>query len=537
MIEKGRIEQKYTATGKHSGYQVRVRHSGLDEVRHLSAPDMDVLEDKLNNLVKTWSKKWHKVKRAEEAQRLTEESQELIESLEQILAHAPSVGKPAIQYFLKDINSFSAPEPVGPEDEKIPPEPILEDYRKEIPFRDHLITGQKEKILEEQEIAYRKALLRWEEKKREIDASRAERLHRKEKADAERLRRKEKADCRKKKYLSGDEDAVAEYCKTVLSCSAYPDGFPSDFEIQFSGDSGMLIVNYALPGMDDIPKRVSVRYIASRDALEEKFLSAAKSRALYNSICYQIAIRTLYELFGTDEANALRSVTFNGFVTVVDPATGHPRTSCIMSVQSGRDEFMKINLASVDPKACFKALKGVGSANLATVTPVKAILELDKSDRRFQDHYEVAANIDDSTNLAAMNWEDFEHLVRELFEAEFSSTGGEVRVTRASRDGGVDAIAFDPDPIRGGKIVIQAKRYTNTVGVTAVRDLYGTVVNEGATKGILVTTSDYGADSYEFAKNKPIALLNGSNLLHMLEKHGTKARIDIREAKETLSEQ
>ena len=81
-------------------------------------------------------------------------------------------------------------------------------------------------------------------------------------------------------------------------------------------------------------------------------------------------------------------------------------------------------------------------------------------------------------------------------EQEFSSGGGEVKVTQASRDGGVDAVAFDPDPIRGGKIVIQAKRYTNTVGVAAVRDLYGTVLNEGATKGILVTTSDYGPDAY-----------------------------------------
>ena len=82
-----------------------------------------------------------------------------------------------------------------------------------------------------------------------------------------------------------------------------------------------------------------------------------------------------------------------------------------------------------------------------------------------------------------MDWEDFEHLIRELFEKEFSVNGGEVKVTQASRDGGVDAVAFDPDPIRGGKIVIQAKRYTNTVGVSAVRDLYGTVLNEGATKG------------------------------------------------------
>ncbi len=53
------------------------------------------------------------------------------------------------------------------------------------------------------------------------------------------------------------------------------------------------------------------------------------------------------------------------------------------------------------------------------------------------------------------------------------------------------------------------------VGVFAVRDLYGTTVNEGATKGILVTTADYGPDAYKFAKGKPLTLLNGSNLLHL----------------------
>jgi restriction system protein len=111
-----------------------------------------------------------------------------------------------------------------------------------------------------------------------------------------------------------------------------------------------------------------------------------------------------------------------------------------------------------------------------------------------------------------------------------------VRVTQASRDGGVDAVAFDPDPIRGGKIVIQAKRYSHTVGVSAVRDLYGTLMNEGATKGVLVTTSDYGPDAYEFANGKPITLLNGANLLHLLEKHGTRAHINLVEARLAGSE-
>jgi restriction system protein len=155
---------------------------------------------------------------------------------------------------------------------------------------------------------------------------------------------------------------------------------------------------------------------------------------------------------------------------------------------------------------------------------------------RYIRYHDVAYELDDSYNLAAMDWLDFENLIREIFEKEFRSNGGEVKITRASRDGGVDAIAFDPDPIRGGKIVIQAKRYTNTVGVSAVRDLFGTVHNEGATKGILVTTSIYGPDAYEFAKGKPLTLLNGSELLYLLQKHGHKARIDLAEAKRLEAE-
>lgn len=206
-----------------------------------------------------------------------------------------------------------------------------------------------------------------------------------------------------------------------------------------------------------------------------------------------------------------------------------------------RDEFIYIyiyiytDLSRVDPKLCFKNLKGVSSSKLSTLTPIQPILQFSRSDKRFVQGYDVSNQIDNSTNLAAMDWQDFEHLIRELFEKEFQANGGEVKVTQASRDGGVDAIAFDPDPIRGGKIVIQAKRYTNVVSVSAVRDLYGTVLNEGATKGILVTTADYGSDAYEFAKGKPLTLLNGSNLLHLLEKHGHHAKIDLKEAKRILA--
>ena len=69
------------------------------------------------------------------------------------------------------------------------------------------------------------------------------------------------------------------------------------------------------------------------------------------------------------------------------------------------------------------------------------------------------------------------------------------------------------------------------MGVSAVRDLWGTVQHEGAMKGILVTTSDFGPDSFEFVKDKPISLINGGNLLYLLEKHGHEAKIDIQAAR------
>jgi restriction system protein len=161
------------------------------------------------------------------------------------------------------------------------------------------------------------------------------------------------------------------------------------------------------------------------------------------------------------------------------------------------------------------------------VAAVRPILDLNRSDSRFVTERSVIGDIGDRMNLAAMDWEDFEHLVREIFAQEFSGQGAEVKVTQASRDGGVDAVVLDPDPIKGGKIIIQAKRYTDTVSVSAVRDLYGTVMSEGANRGILVTTASYGPDAYKFALGKPLTLLDGSQLLFLLEKHGHKAMIDL----------
>lgn len=255
---------------------------------------------------------------------------------------------------------------------------------------------------------------------------------------------------------------------------------------------------------------------------------------LYEKHLYTLCLNTIHDAFALDTTRLAKSIVYNGFVEDYSPRTGQLERNLIMSLMIDRDTFSGIDISHVDPKKCFKSLKGVSAAKLIDIVPVQPVLQINKEDHRFIESKDVSVN--EGTNLAAMPWEDFEQLVREIFEFEFAQNGGEVRVTQASRDGGVDAVVFDPDPLRGGKIVVQAKRYTNTVPVSAVRDLYGTVINEGANSGIIITTSDYGRDSYEFAKDKPIKLLNGGHLLALLKKNGRKGYISLKEAKKLLVE-
>ena len=143
-------------------------------------------------------------------------------------------------------------------------------------------------------------------------------------------------------------------------------------------------------------------------------------------------------------------------------------------------------------------------------------------DKRFIEQGDALSELEARPNLLEMKPSEFEILVANLF----GKMGLETKLTRSSRDGGVDAVAFDTRPVLGGKVVIQAKRYRDTVGVSAVRDLYGTMLNEGANKGVLVCTSGYGPDAYNFAKDKPIELIDAGGLLYLLREHvGVIARI------------
>jgi hypothetical protein len=323
-------------------------------------------------------------------------------------------------------------------------------------------------------------------------------------------------------------DQVIARIQCILGSLALPSSVPRLWDIDFDEEQRILIVELGLP---DIIHRPPIKTVLLKGGPVKKPLTQTERREFIPKVHPAILLRIAFELFRNDPSETIKLMVLNGWVNFHAPNTGVDTKAYTASLMVERHQVASLNLRKIDPVAAFQNLNGKSAGKLIEIIPIEPTLNLKRTDSRFVAAKAVLNTLDGTTNLAAMDWQDFEHLIRELFEREFSGRGAEVKITQASRDRGVDAIAFNPDPIHGGKYIIQAKRYTNTVDVSAVRDLCAVVRKEGASRGILVTTSTYGADAYAFANNEPVTLLNGAELLGLLNRHGYSFRIDLPEAR------
>lgn len=335
----------------------------------------------------------------------------------------------------------------------------------------------------------------------------------------------------RKGYAAQNPESLATLIEVSNGKHPLPDFLRLAFHARLDETAQVSLIEFEFPDYTRVG--LALGWLKNQSA---RYASPSQKKKLVRQCLYSLVIRAGYLAARILDGTAQQTIAINVRQSWFDPATGAPRDGIICTIQAGVPDFLSLSLETLDPEVCFRHLKGIAIPSFDAISPVRPIFVLNKADDRFVDRKPVDADLEPDANLAAMPWEDFEHFVAQLFEWEFAKQGVEVKVTRASRDRGVDAILFDPDPLRGGKFVLQAKRYTRPVDVAAVRDLYGTVMNEGANRGILITTSSYGPDSYEFAKDKPLSLVDGPNLLLMLQRHGKRYRIDLSEARDRQGE-
>ena len=123
--------------------------------------------------------------------------------------------------------------------------------------------------------------------------------------------------------------------------------------------------------------------------------------------------------------------------------------------------------------------------------------------------------------------QQFEHTVLDLLE---NMGYGHARQVGRTGDGDIDGI-IDQDTLGLDKLYVQAKRWTNPVGEPEIRNFSGSLDAHGATRGILITTSDFTGTARKTAKTisigtKHIRLVNGHELAHLILKHSIRVTPD-----------
>jgi restriction system protein len=325
-------------------------------------------------------------------------------------------------------------------------------------------------------------------------------------------------------FREHDRFAVSEYVQMVLDRSQYPRGFPSERHAGYVPESSLVAVEWYLPNIDIVPEHKTFRHIKTRKVVEPTARPPAETRQLYLSVIAQVALRTLHEVFAATPEDMVSTVVFNGLVNTVDPRTGMAIKPHFITLRAPREQFAPLVLdqPKFSPVQCVQRYFFADvSSHPEELIPVEPVMRYSMADPRVVEPIDVLSTIDKRPNLMELKPKEFEAFVQNLF----TKMGLNTQLFQASGDGGIDCMAYDPDPIKGGKIAVQAKLYNRTVAPTHVRDLWGTVQHEGATKGILITTSGYGPDSYKFAAGKPLSLIDGTGLLALCHQYGIPARI------------
>lgn len=135
-----------------------------------------------------------------------------------------------------------------------------------------------------------------------------------------------------------------------------------------------------------------------------------------------------------------------------------------------------------------------------------ALIHLADWRRRF-----IVNQMESLNKIRMLSWQSFEALVG----AVYSHQGYTVEIRGGDQpDDGIDLILVK----NGERKIVQCKHYTwKDVGVKIVRQLYGTLMHEGAQGAILVTSGNFTEKAEEFAKGKPIELVDGTSLYKMIE--------------------
>jgi len=375
LIRIGKAQPRYTTRGNLSSYSIEMWHDGLKEHREIKCSDFKLLQNKVNAVALKWQEKWEgkqcqlaRQASIESAEAETAEAEKALRECETLLSHTLEIDDRVNWDSLKSHAPFewSGPdsaeveyakksnEPVAIVEPNKPTPPKPEQFTPHLSWYHFIFNKLKQRIIDKAEAEYRAAedayhanCTAWQNERTRRNAlltneqkqfSEAKTIYEQTQAAVNA-----KVDGLNASWRNHRPDAVTEHADLVLSSSDYPHWAKRDYEIEYEPTGRMLVVDFRLPAPSELPSLEKVTFIKSKGGRVEKFISDSRTKQLFDSVCYQMALRTIHELFEADETGALASITFNGWVEATDPSTGLETKSCILSVQALKEEFLAFN--------------------------------------------------------------------------------------------------------------------------------------------------------------------------------------------------
>ncbi len=139
-------------------------------------------------------------------------------------------------------------------------------------------------------------------------------------------------------------------------------------------------------------------------------------------------------------------------------------------------------------------------------------------------HAELEASVARDLKVAILECSPlfFENLVLDLLlKLGYGATPDDLRRVGGSGDGGIDGI-ITLDTLGLEKVHVQAKRWRNAVGSPEIQGFMGALQLQGASKGILLTTSEFTRSAIQAAERArgALVLIDGDRLTRLMIRHG-----------------
>jgi restriction system protein len=404
-------------------------------------------------------------------------------------------------------------------------EPRFDDYTPRFPsFLGRTVPGWErryESKCDEARLEYEAAHTFWANWTEQQNRAYAERVAEVKAEAAAALAENELLRKHQSEVVTGTQRSVEDYVRWALHSSRYE--YKVTCSVRYLPSRKELLLEVQYPNVDEVIPSISKWvHVKVRKSVETKDRTKEDRNRLYKRLIAQITIRSMYECFHIDAPGHINRISFKGVVEGTSPITGRLVRPPVVSVRVERSTFLDRDFTRVDAVKLLQSFRANFSNEPTELKPIPLIVEFDVSDPRLIEEEDVLSKLDDRDNLIDLTAAQFEAVITNLF----NRMGYEAYPTVRSKDGGVDCIAYFRDPVGVMKYVVQAKKWTGPVGVDAVRDLAGAMDHERASKGILVTTSRVAPAGKKFVEGKPMQLIEGEELLDLIQKY-TDHRVTI----------